>query len=119
MVPAFFLSVYITSTSHVSDSVIFSSVGILLALMILSLLTFFIYPLFYGYEVRNHKVEDVGDITWWFHISLFCGVLYAIGALAINTRFSLLLSLISFVYLLPGWLGTEALENNMNDLDRI
>lgn len=115
MVPAFFLSVYINTKSQVSASVIFSSAGILFALMILSLLTFFIYPLYYGYQVRNHKVKDFGDITWWFRISLLCGVLYAIGAISINTQFSLLLSPISLVYLLPGWFGTEAMENEMYD----
>lgn len=115
MAPAFFLTVYINGKSQISDSVIFSSAGILFSLVSLSLLAFFIYPLYYGYQVRNHRVKDFGDITWWFHISLICGVLYAIGAIAINSQFSLLLSLTSLVYLLPGWFGTEAMENEMYD----
>jgi len=119
MVPAFFLTVYINGESQINNSVIFSSAGILFGITIASLIFFFIYPLFYGYEVRNHRVKDFGDITWWFRISLLFGVLYAFGAIVINTQYPLIQSLISLVYLLPGWFGTEALENDMNDLDRI
>ncbi len=115
MVPAFFLTVYINGKSQVSSNVMFSSAGILFGITILSLIALFVYPLYWGYQVRNHRVEDFGDICWWFRISLLCGVLFAVGAIAINTQFSLLLSLISLVYLLPGMIGIEAMENDLND----
>ena len=79
----------------------------------MSLIALFLYPLYSGYQVRYHNVEDFAGITLWFNISLMFGVLYAIAALAINNLYSLILFLISLVYLSPGVAGIQILKNGM------
>lgn len=113
MVVAFFLTIYINGRSQVNLNVILSSVGFFFAVIHMSLIVLFLYPLHWGYQVRYHKVEDFAGITLWFHLSQLCGVLYAVGALAINILYSPILSLISLVYLLPGSIGIQKLKNDM------
>jgi hypothetical protein len=110
MIAAFFLTFYIYGQSQVSLDVALSSVGFFFTVIHMSLIVLFLWPLFWGYQVRYHKVENLLFITLWFHISLLCGVLYAVGALAINILYSPILSLISLVYLLPGWFGIKRLN---------
>ena len=113
MVVAFILTIYLNEKSNPSSIVILSSVGFFFAMIHTSLIVLFLYPLHWGYQVRDHKVENFADITLWFHLSQLCGVLYAVGALAINILYSPILSLISLVYLLPGSIGIQKLKNDM------
>ena len=84
---------------------ILSFTGVLYAIMYLSLLILFIYPLFQGHEVRNGHIQYYSDIHYWFRFSLVWGVLYILSVFLTNSTNWILLSLPALVYLISGILG--------------
>ncbi len=105
MLLAFFLVSYVP----VGWIPIFSLGPVFYALLRLSLLCLFIYPLFQGYEIRKDRVRDYTDINYWFRFSLIGGPLYILSAFLTTSSNWILLSLPALVYLIPGMIWESPL----------